>query len=66
MFKFGPRGMKPVAGNWAGGRRDGIGFYNPRTGWFHLRRALSAGRVSEQFRFGPPGMVPLAGDWLAG
>lgn len=57
--------MRPLVGRWTGGRADEVGFYNPGTGWFHLRDHLSAGPASEEFRFGPRNMVPLAGDWPA-
>jgi hypothetical protein len=53
--------MIPLAANWTGGSRDGIGYYNPRDGWSHLR----AGKDGRAFRFGPAHMVPVAGDWPA-
>ena len=56
--------MIPLAGNWTGGRRSEIGYYNPRTGWYYLRAGLSRGRLRYRFRFGPRGMLPLAADWL--
>lgn len=55
-------GMIAVVGNWTG-HSPGIGYYDPRTGWFHLRNALRYGRSGVAFRFGPPGMIPLAGNW---
>jgi len=63
VFRFGPGGMRPLAGSWTGGRADEVGFYDPATGRFHLRDQLSAGPASKEFRFGPRGMVPLSGDW---
>jgi hypothetical protein len=57
--------MRPIAGNWTGGSKDGIGFYNPHSGWFHLRSRLSAGPALAQFKFGPGGMIPLVGKWAA-
>jgi surface antigen len=69
-FRFGPPGMMPLAGAWSGpapagraGRPDGVGFYNPSDGWFHLRAALSGGPATDVFKFGPGGMIPLAGRW---
>jgi surface antigen len=62
-FRFGPPGMTPLAGQWAGRGADGIGYYDPRTGTFHLRDKLSAGPADYSFTFGPPGMVPLIGNW---
>jgi surface antigen len=62
-FQFGPPGMIPLAGQWAGRGADGIGYYDPRTGTFHLRDKLSSGPANYSFAFGPPGMVPLIGNW---
>jgi surface antigen len=62
-FRFGPPGMVPLAGQWTGRGADGIGYYDPRTGSFHLRDKLSSGRANYTFTFGPPGMVPLVGNW---
>jgi surface antigen len=62
-FQFGPPGMVPLAGQWTGRGADGIGYYDPRTGTFHLRDKLSSGPANYSFTFGPPGMVPLVGNW---
>jgi surface antigen len=58
-----PPGMIPLVGDWDGDGRDGIGYYDPRNGTFHLRDSPSAGRASYTFKFGPRGMIPLAGNW---
>jgi hypothetical protein len=36
--------MIPLTGDWTGSGRDGVGFYNRRDGWFHLRASLDADR----------------------
>jgi hypothetical protein len=57
--------MIPIAGNWSGkGRHDGVGYYNPWAGTFHLRNRASKGPANVVIRFGPRYMVPLAGDWF--
>ena len=55
--------MIPLAGHWTGGRRSGVGYYNPKTGIFALRNKLATGPAFRKFRFGPKHMVPLAGSW---
>jgi surface antigen len=62
-FRFGPPGMIPLAGQWTGRSADGIGYYDPRTGTFHLRDKLGDGPANYSFAFGPPGMIPLVGNW---
>ncbi len=57
--------MIPLAGDWTGSGRAGVGYYDPAAGRFYLRRALSSGPAWRSFRFGPPRMVPLAGAWSA-
>ena len=63
-FAFGPAHMTPLVGNWAGGRRDGVGYYDRWTGRFVLRDRLGAGRPSVALKFGPAHMDPLAGVWF--
>jgi glucose/arabinose dehydrogenase len=67
QFEFGPRGRGslPVAGDWNGDGRDGVGVYDPASGVFRLRNDLSAGNPDAQFKFGPrrSGWKPLAGVW---
>jgi surface antigen len=55
----------PLVGDWRGDHSDGLGYYVPRTGAFHLLKAHRSGRKVSNliFRFGPPGMIPLVGDW---
>src|SRR5260221_12276542 len=55
--------MIPLAGDWNGDGRDGVGYYNPKTGTFNLRNTLRHGSPATSFRFGRPHMIPLAGDW---
>ena len=55
--------MIPLVGDWNGNGKDGVGYYNPRTGIFNVRNALRHGRPAASFRFGPPHMIPLAGNW---
>ena len=62
-FVFGRPGMIPLSGDWNGGGKDGVGYYNPATGIFSLRVILSQGPVWDSFRFGPPHMIPIAGNW---
>jgi surface antigen len=61
-FRLGRPGMIALAGKWTAAGQ-GIGYYDPRTGWFHLHEALGRRGPVRSFRFGPPGMTPLAGDW---
>lgn len=63
-FAFGRSGARPVAGDWDGDGRWGIGLYFPATGTFELKNGLAAGSPDLSFRFGPIGKrLPLAGDW---
>ena len=55
--------MIPLVGDWNGNGKDGVGYYNPRTGIFNVRNALRHGPPAESFRFGPPHMIPIAGNW---
>jgi len=62
-FTFGPPHMIPLAGDWNGDGRDGVGYYNPQTGIFNLRNTLRHGPPAISFRFGRPHMIPVAGNW---
>ncbi len=62
-FRFGPPHMIPLAGDWNGDRKDGVAYYNPRTGLFACATLCGTERPRRQFRFGPPHMIPLAGNW---
>ena len=59
------RGGLPVAGDWDGDGRDGIGVYEPGTAVFRLKHAPAAGSHDVKLRFGPRnnGWQPLAGAW---
>ena len=53
----------PIAGDWDGDGRDGVGLYDPARGLFLLRNSLTAGPEQLRVRFGPAHARPLAGDW---
>jgi hypothetical protein len=68
--------LLPIAGDWDGDRKDGIGAVDTRDMMFHLRNPLSEGPVDYQsFRHGnprrfhgpyivgDPACVPIVGDW---
>lgn len=59
---LGLKGAVPLIGDWRGGGTDGMGFYNPRYGTFHLLGA-GARHSNIEATFGPPHMIPLVGDW---
>lgn len=66
--RLGFRGVMPLIGDWRGTGMDGIGFYNPRYGTFHLlgvRRPRGLGALGSNIKatFGPKYMIPLIGDW---
>ena len=66
------KGMYPVAGDWNGDGRDGIGLYDPATATFLLRNAIQLQGPSDKgyadltFVYGKPGgsELPLAGNWI--
>jgi glucose/arabinose dehydrogenase len=66
-FQFGQpgRGALPVAGDWNGDGRDGVGLYEPALGVFRLKNLPLAGTPDLVVRFGPrgAGWKPLAGVW---
>ncbi|HUZ22989.1 MAG TPA: CHAP domain-containing protein [Streptosporangiaceae bacterium] len=47
------------------GARTGatVGYYNPRSGSYHLQAAPGATSAAIRFRRGGPGAIPLVGDW---
>jgi parallel beta-helix repeat protein len=73
VFNYGaPKsGMLPVAGDWDGSGRDGIGLYSQATSTFYLRESTQFQGPSDHgyadivFNYGAPHsrMLPVAGDW---
>jgi hypothetical protein len=73
VFSYGPAnsGMVPVAGDWDGSGRDGIGLYDPATSTFYLRESTQLqgpsdkGYADATLNYGVPqaGVLPIAGDW---
>jgi len=57
-------GTAPIVGDWNGDRREDVGLFDARTGWFHLR-TLGGWPSTRSFPLGVGGgvEVPLAGDW---
>lgn len=76
VFPFGagapPGARLPLAGDWAGAGRAGVGVWERATGTFYLKQALAPGPPDATFVFLPaaaaedPGTVPIAGDWTGG
>ena len=72
-YGAGGKGLLPVAGDWNGDGRDGIGLYDPATSTFLLRNAIQLQGSSDKgyadltFLYGKPGgsQLPLAGKWTA-
>jgi hypothetical protein len=63
-FAYGYASWTPIAGDWTGSGRYGIGAYDPATATFYLRNETSAGAPDAGvFQFGAAGWIPLAGDW---
>jgi hypothetical protein len=63
-FPYGFAAWTPIAGDWAGSGKYGIGTFDPTTATFYLRSTASAGAPDAGvFQFGAPGWIPLAGDW---
>lgn len=58
-------GARPVAGDWDGDGRAGVGLYDPATATFELTNGPGGQGALAAFRFGPGGRgtLPLAGDW---
>ncbi len=73
VFNYGPAngGMLPVAGDWDGSGRDGVGLYSQVTSTFYLRETTrlqgssDKGYADAALNYGVPqaGLLPLAGDW---
>jgi hypothetical protein len=73
VFNFGPANgaMLPLAGDWDGSGRDGIGLYNRFTSTFYLREATTLqgpsdkGYADTTLNYGASwmGLLPVAGDW---
>ncbi len=55
----------PLIGDWRGTGLDGVGFYTPKYGTFHLLSAVKTkkGMANLTFSFGPHYVTPLVGDW---
>jgi len=53
----------PLVGDWTGAGKDGIGVFDPSTGFWYLRNTASAGAADITFAFGAPGWIPVTGDW---
>jgi hypothetical protein len=62
-YGAGSRGLVPLAGDFDGDGRDGVGIYDPSTGDFFLKNVPGEGDADLMFRFGPGGGVPVVGDW---
>jgi sugar lactone lactonase YvrE len=63
-FAYGFASWTPIAGDWTGSGKYGIGAYDPATATFYLRNETSGGAPDAgAFQFGAPGWIPLAGDW---
>src|SRR5262249_579728 len=63
-FKFGGTGSKPVAGDWDGNGKAGIGVFDPNTATWKLRNEASAGAADAGiYQYGSPGWGPGGGDW---
>ncbi|MHB8120317.1 MAG: C1 family peptidase [Methanothrix sp.] len=60
VFNFGLNGDTPVAGDWTGDGKDGIGVF--RTGTWYLSYNKD-GVVDETIGFGLNGDQPVVGDW---
>ena len=73
IFPFGtpaaPGSLLPVAGDWEGSGRSGVGLWERSTGTFYLKNTPSPGPADTTFVFLPPaaaldpGTVPIAGDF---
>lgn len=59
----GPGGLLPVAGDWDGDGKDGVGLYNTANNNWLLRNSLSDGIAELNFGFGFNDARPIAGHW---
>jgi hypothetical protein len=66
-LRFGAPGNSwiPLAGDWNGDGRTGIGFWDPDAGLFRLKNELQPGPADILFAIKAPSSraIPLAGDW---
>lgn len=62
-FFFGQSGDLPIAGDFDGNGKDGVGVFRSSTGQFFLNDEKLNGIVSATISFGSPGDFPSAGDW---
>ncbi len=61
-FAFGDPGDLPVAGDWDGDGKDGVGVHRlPHT--LYYRNTLDAGPADGSFSFADPGDLFVPGDW---
>lgn len=67
LVRFGPSrsGWLPLAGDWDGDGKDGIGLFAPATSVFRLKSDFGLGPAEWEVQHGPPaaGRVPLCGEW---
>ncbi len=65
VFQYGAPGWLPVAGDWTGIGRTGIGVFDPGNGnWYIRNTASSGGPDVTPFSYGGPGWRPIAGSWI--
>jgi hypothetical protein len=59
------QGWVPLAGDWTGGGRQTVGYYDPTTSTFYFRNSLTSGSADEAIQYGPAnhGWIPVVGDW---
>jgi hypothetical protein len=75
VFSYGAphSNMIPLAGDWDGSGRDGIGLYSPSTSTFYLREATQLQGPNDKgfaddtlnYGVGGKGFLPVVGDWNA-
>jgi hypothetical protein len=63
VFNFGQAGDLPLAGDFDGNGKDGVGVFRPSTGQFFLDNNNLANTADLVFNFGANGDLPIAGDW---
>ena len=61
LLPYGNRGDHPVAGDWNGDRRVGIGTF--LNGMWYLRDSQAPGGPEIAVPYGNPGDIPVVGDW---
>jgi hypothetical protein len=62
-FAYGGSNWIPVAGDWDGSGRTGIGVFDQSTATWYLKEADAPGAPDLVFRYGAPGWIPVVGDW---